>query len=205
MYSSSEWMEARLGRAPNLPDPGKAAQAALARAKVVGVFTPMKQNRELLVAGVRQPLTHEVKLATGTGGITGGLDLVTETEGLLVAILDATVGATVREAAGHLVVEVVGVRGGLDLDTDVVGVRGGLDLDTVEEVQWVREGMGVGELSAGAPVLREAVGVRVGVGVGEGVTVGVLLAGAGTMHSRVTDPAHPALPQAPTPPSGPVA
>ena len=64
VYSSLEWMEAKQDAAPNLPDPGKAAQPAWAEAKLERVFTPMKQNIELLVAGVIQPLTQVVKFAT---------------------------------------------------------------------------------------------------------------------------------------------
>ena len=149
-------MEARLGCAPNLPDPGMEAQSVPATAIVCKVLTPLKQNRELLVAGVLQPLTHVVKLARGVLGITGGRVLVTETEGLLVEIFDATVGAA----------EGVRTAGPRVLDTEVEGVRGALDLDPVE------------------------------VATGEGT---------GTIHSRVTEPGHPALPQAPTPPSAPVA
>lgn len=57
-------MEAKQDAAPNLPDPGKAAQPAWAEAKLERVFTPLKQNIELLVAGVIQPLTQVVKFAT---------------------------------------------------------------------------------------------------------------------------------------------
>ncbi len=128
MYSSLEWMEARLGCAPNLPDPGIEAQSAPAKAKLCMVFTPLKQNIELLEAGVLQPLTHVVRLARGTLGITGGRVLVTVTEGLLVLAFDATVGAAVSVGtAGGLVrvTEVEKDKGALDLVTEVERVGGG--------------------------------------------------------------------------------
>ncbi len=53
--------EARQEAAPGKPDAGRAAQPARAAANDTELFTPRKQNTELLLAGVRHEETQLVK------------------------------------------------------------------------------------------------------------------------------------------------